>query len=124
MILTLGAFIELLGYDLAHARKGFPGVYESVRKARRHRSATESPEIVTRVCNAVESAACFYWKPVLCLQRAAAITRLLRRHGVAAELVIGYRPSPFLSHAWVEVDGRIVNDSPVYQERLLVLDRV
>jgi hypothetical protein len=38
--------------------------------------------------------------------------------------VIGYRPSPFFSHAWVEVDGRIVNDSPVYQERLFVLERL
>jgi hypothetical protein len=43
---------------------------------------------------------------------------------VAAEMVIGYRPSPFFSHAWVEVNGSIVNDSPAYQEKLLVLERV
>src|SRR5215813_13721417 len=44
--------------------------------------------------------------------------RLLRKHGVHARLVIGYRPSPFFSHAWVEVDGRVVYGSPAYQKRL------
>ena len=33
-----------------------------------------------------------------------------RRNGIAAQLVIGCRPLPFESHAWVEVDGRVVND--------------
>src|ERR1041384_5341892 len=61
---------------------------------------------------------CFYWKPVLCLQRAVCTVRLLRRHGIFARLVIGYRPSPFFSHAWVEVDGRVVYGSPAYQKRL------
>jgi hypothetical protein len=47
--------------------------------------------------------------------------RLLRKHDVVARLVIGYRPVPFFSHAWVEVNGRVVNDSPAYRERLQVL---
>ena len=66
-------------------------------------------------------ATCLYWKPVLCLQRSVCAVRLLRSHGVAARLVIGYRPSPFFSHAWVEVDGRVVNSSPAYKTRLRVL---
>jgi transglutaminase superfamily protein len=47
--------------------------------------------------------------------------RLLRARGVVARLLIGYRPVPFLSHAWVEVEGRVVNDSPAYRKRLHVL---
>ena len=66
-------------------------------------------------------ASCLYWKPVRCLQRSLCTARLLRIHGVAAQLVIGYRAMPFLSHAWVESDGRVVNDSPVYRQRLRVL---
>jgi len=38
--------------------------------------------------------------------------------------VIGYRAAPFFSHAWVEVAGRVVNDSPIYQMRLQVLERL
>jgi len=51
----------------------------------------------------VSLAACFYWKPVRCLQRSVAAMRLLRKCGIDGRLVIGYRPSPFFSHAWVEV---------------------
>lgn len=78
-------------------------------------------ELEQSICDAVLLATCFYWKPVLCLQRSVCTVRLLRRHGVVARLVIGYRPSPFLSHAWVEVDGRVVYGSPAYQKRLLPL---
>jgi len=36
--------------------------------------------------------------------------------------VIGYQTGPFFGHAWVEVDGRVVNDAEVYKQRLHVLD--
>ena len=80
-----------------------------------------SRELEQAICDAVLLATCFYWKPVLCLQRAVCTVRLLRRHGIAARLVIGYRPSPFFSHAWVEVDGRVAYGSPAYQKRLRLL---
>jgi hypothetical protein len=63
-------------------------------------------------------------KRAACLQRSAVATWLLRRHGVPAELVIGYRPLPFESHAWVEVDGQVVNDLPQYKKVFKVLDRL
>ena len=73
------------------------------------------------VCHAVLLATCLHWKPVLCLQRSVCAVRLLRKYGIAAKLVIGYRPAPFFSHAWVEVNGRVVNSSPAYKRRLRVL---
>ena len=90
------------------------------RIAPRGQKATQA-ERTSVVCNAVATATCLYWKPVMCLQRSVCTARLLRARGVPARLVIGYRPNPFLSHAWVEVDGRVVNDSPVYRQRLFVL---
>jgi hypothetical protein len=80
-----------------------------------------SRELEQAICDAVLLATCFYWKPVLCLQRSVCTVRLLRRHGIAARLVIGYRPSPFFSHAWVEVDGRVAYGSAAYQKRLRTL---
>jgi len=44
--------------------------------------------------------------------------------GVEAELIIATRPIPFLSHAWVEVNGDIVNDRKGYQRKLLVMERI
>jgi hypothetical protein len=68
-------------------------------------------------------AICFYWKPVRCLQRSTAMARLLRQFRGPARVVIGYRPSPFFGHAWVEMDGRVIHDSPAYQ-RLHVVARI
>ena len=82
---------------------------------------SNSPELAKTICDAVLLATCFYWKPVLCLQRAVCTVRLLRRNGIHARLVIGYRPSPFFSHAWVEVEGRVLYGSAAYQKRLLPL---
>jgi hypothetical protein len=82
---------------------------------------SQHPELMRDICDAFAFACCLYWKPVLCLQRSVCLTRILRSHGTRARLVIGYRTCPFLSHAWVEVDGTVVNDSAVYRERLHIL---
>ena len=119
-LLVARAIWELARYDLVSAMLGFRHIH---RQMARQRVAARSiqPEREALVCEAVGLAACFYYKPVLCLQRSVVATLLLRRHGIHGRLVIGYRPAPFFSHAWVEVDGRVVNDSPAYKERLRVL---
>jgi hypothetical protein len=68
------------------------------------------PSALTLVRVAVRDACIFYPTSVKCLQRSAAVTRMLRRRGLAARLVIGYQPMPVRWHAWVEVDGDIVWD--------------
>jgi len=117
--LVFSALYELARYDAISALRDSP----SFGRLNPQPTALEptNHELVRTVCNAASLALCLYWKPVLCLQRSVFIVRLLRKHDVAARLVIGYRPAPFFSHAWVEVNGRIVNDSPTYRERLQVL---
>ena len=80
-------------------------------------------EATARICAAVHEASVWYVKRVLCLQKSSVTTWLLRLHGVPAELVIGCRPVPIQSHAWVEVHGRVVNDRPQYQKFFRVLER-
>ena len=48
---------------------------------------------------------------------------LLKRHGVPAQMMIGAQQMPFKAHAWVEVDGRVVNDKPYMREMYAVLDK-
>ena len=118
VVLVVRAWCELARFDLLRALS--TGSTLRLRPVvPRGRQAAE--EGTSAVCNAVATAACLYWKPVMCLQRSVCAARLLRARGVPARLVIGYRPDPFLSHAWVEVDDRVVNDSPVYRQRLFVL---
>lgn len=81
------------------------------------------PGVVERISSAVDLAAIWYPKQVLCLQRSAATACLLKAHGVRAEMVIGAQQLPFRAHAWVEVAGRVVNDKPYTPEIYAVLDR-
>jgi hypothetical protein len=118
--LVFRALYELARYETIISLGGSGRILQQLRR----QSIAAQPishELEQVICDAVLLATCFYWKPVLCLQRAVCTVRLLRRRGIAARLVIGYRPSPFFSHAWVEVDGRVVYGSPAYQKRLLPL---
>ena len=116
------AIWELIVYDLVSASSGFRGVE---RRMQRVRSRTSRPELETAICDAMLWAISLYWKPVPCLQFAVTTARLLRMYcAPEAEVVIGYRPSPFFSHAWVEIAGRTVNDSAGYRKQLHVLTRL
>ena len=118
--LILRALFELARYDAIVRLRGSGCVLQQLRRQSVTGRAAE-PEAIS---DAVLFATCLYWKPVLCLQRAACTVRMLRRHGVNGRLMIGYRPAPFFSHAWVEVDGRVVYGSAAYQQRLQVLHAV
>jgi hypothetical protein len=115
------AWFELVRFDIVCARKGFAGIRSEVASTATSPCHTTAAAEIAATCEAVALATCFYWKSVLCLQRSVVLVRLLRRRGVSAGLVIGYRPLPFMAHAWVEVDGHTVNDSPVYARRFRVL---
>ncbi|MEG9437798.1 lasso peptide biosynthesis B2 protein [Edaphobacter sp. HDX4] len=90
------------------------------RSVRTTKERCHSPE---QLCHAIDLACVLYFKPVMCLQRSAAATLLLRSQGLKAELVIGAQLLPFRSHAWVEIDGYVVNDKPYVSEIYSVLQR-
>jgi len=120
--LILKAYLKLIHFDLYLARGNFAALYYKVRKypiANR----PPTPDAVERICSAIDMACIWYWKEALCLQRSAATVCLLKKYAVPAQLVIGTQQMPFKAHAWVEVDGRVVNDKPYTPEMYAVLDR-
>jgi hypothetical protein len=82
-------------------------------------SVPDPGTVIGQVCGAVEIGCVWYPRRTMCLQRSVVTTCLLRCHGIPARMIIGARPMPFLSHAWVEANGSVVNDWPkvknVYQ---------
>ena len=118
--LLFNALYEIARYEVVVSLRGSGRILSQLKRQSIAARPTNQ-ELEKAICDAVHLATCFYWKPVLCLQRAVCTVRLLRRHGIFARLVIGYRPSPFFSHAWVEVDGRVVYGSAAYQKRLVPL---
>lgn len=120
--LFLKAYWNLVFFDLYLARGDFADLYRRVRNCPIN-TKMRSADAVELICSAVNMASIWYWKEVLCLQRSAATACLLREHGIPAQLVIGAQQVPFKAHAWVEVDGQVVNDKPYVAEMYAVLDR-
>lgn len=58
-----------------------------------------------------------------CLFRSLALATVLRRQGVDAELCIAIVDIPFASHAWVEVDGFVLNETEVKCQRYRAIGR-
>jgi hypothetical protein len=120
--LFLKAYWSLVSFDRSVARNRFADLHARVRRCPISAQAPPA-DVVERISSAVNLACIWYWKQVLCLQRSAATTCLLKQHGVAAQMVIGTQRMPFKAHAWVEVDGAVVNDKPYTPEMYQVLDR-
>jgi hypothetical protein len=120
--LVLESWFLLLRFEWITRSGGFNQIYRIVRKQPVRPTATR---MVPRedLCRAMDYACVFYFKRVLCLQRSAATTLFLRRHGWRAEMVIGAQLLPFKSHAWCEIDGAVINDKPYTQDIYAVLDR-
>jgi hypothetical protein len=138
---TAPAWIVLLVVDLAIAVGGLPyvhrllsaiGVWRNVAlsaalKGRATNAATQggaTDAVVLRVNRAIARAAVWYPRTVRCLPRSAAATWLLRWLGQPAVLVIGIRTMPFYAHAWVELEGRVVNDLAEVSALYPAIDRI
>jgi hypothetical protein len=120
--LTARIVWEILRYEWVFAARGFRGVHAGIRGPIPARAPDKA--LATEICNTFDAVSTIYWKRMVCLQRSLITARVLHRYGIPAEVVIGYRFAPFVGHAWVEVNGVVVNDSRGYAEKLLVLERI
>lgn len=120
--LVLQAYAQLIRMGVYIKRGNFEALYNTVRDCPIGKGPVQ-PTLVEQICSAVDIASIWYWKEALCLQRSAATTCLLKRFGVRAYLVIGAQQMPFMAHAWVEVNGRVVNDKAYLPRLYAVLDR-
>lgn len=118
----ISAWLRIAIIDMIMALRGFPGTHRFIGRVplRRRRDPRPAADLV----RIVDRAAIHYPRELLCLRRSAAITWMLRRHGHPAELVVGASIIPFGAHAWVELDGRIINDDEnEVRARYTVLER-
>lgn len=117
------ALFALFAYDVLCRSCSFEAIYVMVKHWSISRKSGDEQNAVERVCNAVNYACIWYPKQVLCLQRSFATTYLLRKENVDAHMVLGAQKLPFKAHAWVEVDGRAVNERSNVQATYAVWDR-
>ena len=122
MILFFQALFMLLAYDILSALCRFQTLHSMVRGWK----VTNKPagsNVIDQVCMAVNYACVWYPKRALCLQRSFVTTYLLRKHGVAAQMAFGAQKLPFKAHAWVEIEGRAINERSNVHATYTVWDR-
>src|SRR5258705_13966741 len=91
---VIRALYEIARYEVIVALLGSGHILSQLKRQSIAAKPT-SRELEQAICDAVLLATCFYWNPVLCLQRSVCTVGLLRRQGIGARLAMGYRPSPF-----------------------------
>jgi hypothetical protein len=67
-------------------------------------------DLVRQTADRVAQAGAFYPGRAECLEQSLVLLILLRRRGLPAQLRLGVQNFPFSAHAWVELDGRPVNE--------------
>lgn len=87
-------------------------------------SASEREREIANVRRAVGRARRLFFGDAKCLSASTACAALLRLRGMPARLVIGVRTPPFEAHAWVEVEGVVVNDDAAVTRTYSVLKAV
>jgi len=113
---TLRILWTFLLIDLGFWSLGFDRTFQWIAKA--GRKTPRAPEDVAEheveaIFAAVQRANRFYYRRRLdCLPKALATYRFLRLHRVPAELCLGVRKYPFSGHAWVEFEGKVLDDQP------------
>ncbi|SRR6266404_1590750 len=108
-MLFFRALFGLFVYDIVNTFRPFKILHATVKRWKVVNKPV-TPDTIDRVCTAVNYACVWYPKEALCLQRSFVTTYLLRNQGVPAQMVLGAQRLPFKAHAWVEVNGRAVNE--------------
>lgn len=114
--LVLRAYLWLGAVDLALRVFGFQRVVASA-PAPAGRTEAVSPQAVRRArwyARRIDSAARRHVLRARCLHRSLVLHHWLRREGLPSELRIGVlkENEALKAHAWVELDGQVVNDRP------------
>lgn len=118
---TVEAYLLLIAHDAFMARHDLAALHRQI-KSFPQRTIEPHAGAAELVSHALNVACAFYPKQALCLQRSAVLVKMLRRRGVPAHMVIGAQKLPFKAHAWVEVNGTIVNDRLASREKFHVLE--
>jgi len=116
------ALFCLLAFDVCRLGHNFPRLYQSLQRVKASEGEPRE-DAVEQICGAVNKACVWYPKTVLCLQRSAVTTYLLRNLGVPAKVVLGAQTIPFKAHAWTEVNGEAVNERQDVMKQYTIWDR-
>jgi hypothetical protein len=119
-----GAFRCLLMLALCDVALRILGFARTLRVATFF-SSTEtnaaSDEVMNRTLHNILVATAFYPGRSKCLEQSVTSFVFLRRRGFPVHIRLGVQPYPFYAHAWLELNGRPLTESPEVVARFALM---
>jgi hypothetical protein len=102
----------LIGVKLSLRLLGFARTHDWVRKARPRSPIEERTNFAaaSRIAERIAIVSAFYPGRARCLEQSLALGYFLRQRGMQPSLRLGYQQYRNVAHAWIELDGRPVNE--------------
>jgi transglutaminase-like putative cysteine protease len=91
---------------------GFARTLRAARRLAGDLAGTVDDRLVQRTLHNIVVATALYPGRSKCLEQAVAAFVLLRRRQIPVQLRLGVQPYPFSAHAWVELNGVPLSESP------------
>lgn len=121
LLVVCEAYVRLIAHDAFMAGHDLAALHRRIKRCALRTRKPYSLDL-EQLTHAFNVACAFYPKQALCLERSAVLVEMLRRRGIPARMVIGAQKLPFKAHAWVEVEGAVINDHLTSREKFLVLE--
>ncbi len=120
---VLKAFATLIQINFYMKVRGF---YPTIQLIKKHRKKhldyiIPSDEDLRDLATIVNKACLLYPTRIKCLEWAMTYVLLALKKGWKCNLEIGIQNYPFMAHAWVECDGKVVMDSQEVREGLAII---
>jgi hypothetical protein len=109
---VLRCILLLMMCDIALRTIGFARTMRIVRRLARARRPSSDEQLVDRTLHNIVVATAFYPGRSKCLEQTVAGYLLLRRRGTPVQIRLGVQPYPFYAHAWLELGGAPLTESP------------
>lgn len=119
----LKTFVTLCKINFTLKIRGFYATIQLIRKHRRKKVGyiLPSEEDLKDMANIVNKACLLYPTRTKCLEWAMTYVLMALKQGWRCNLEIGVQNYPFMAHAWVECDGKVVMDAQDLRQGLAII---
>ncbi|WP_010301750.1 lasso peptide biosynthesis B2 protein [Candidatus Odyssella thessalonicensis] len=120
---VLGALFTLIKVNFYIQIKGFYRTIQLIKASKdlKRNYITPSEENLRKLACVVNRACLLYPTRTKCLEWAITFILLALKRGWKCNLEIGVQNYPFMAHAWVECEGKVVEDDQMLREGLGII---
>jgi hypothetical protein len=118
---VLKCVLLLATCDISLRVIGFARTMRIARFCGGNREADVADEVIRKTLKNIIIATALYPGRSKCLEQTVASFVLLRRRGARVQMRLGVQPYPFFAHAWLEMNGYPLTESPEVVSRFALL---